>query len=140
MKPSRFLAIILPLSLGLVLTVVIFEIVSLASPARSTLDPLPNSHIVPLTSTVSITYNESISAATVTSHTFAIHAMQSGLVTATHTVSGGMIIVAPTKPFHQGELVYAIATTSTLRACFKYGCLSRMHSFFRYYVNKNIPS
>ncbi|MBN1581455.1 MAG: VCBS repeat-containing protein [Anaerolineae bacterium] len=41
--------------------------------------------------------------------------MQSGLVTATHgVIDGHTIVVTPTKGFHQGELVYAIATTGTL--------------------------
>jgi uncharacterized repeat protein (TIGR01451 family) len=114
MKPSRFLSIILALGLGLTLTLAVFEPVGLAAPGNPILDPPPNSHTAPLTTSISITYDEPISPATVTSHTFAIHAMQSGLVTATHSVSGGTIVVTPTLPFHHGELVYAIATTQTL--------------------------
>jgi hypothetical protein len=65
--------------------------------------------------TVSITYDQPMSATTVTSQTFAIHGMQSGLVTETHgVVNGNTLIVTPTNAFHQGELVYAIATTGTL--------------------------
>ncbi len=114
MKPSRLLSIILALGLGLTLTIAVFELVGLAAPGNPVPDPPPNSHTAPLTTVVSITYDEPISPATVTSHTFAVHAMQSGLVTATHSVSGGTIVVTPTQPFHQGELVYAIATTHTL--------------------------
>ncbi len=114
MKPTRFLSIILALGLGLTLTIAVFELVGLAAPGNPIPDPPPNSHTAPLTTSVSITYDEPISPATVTSHTFAVHAMQSGLVTATHSVSGGTIVVTPTRPFHQGELVYAIATTHTL--------------------------
>ena len=40
--------------------------------------------------------------------------MQSGLLAEAHAVNGGTIIVTPTQPFHQGELVYVIAITGTL--------------------------
>jgi len=104
------------LGLGLTLVVAHFSLTGQAAPDNPVLDPPRNSQIAPLTTTVSITYDEPISAATVTSRTFAVHGMQSGLVTATRGVAnaGGKIIVTPTRPFHQGELVYAIATTGTL--------------------------
>jgi uncharacterized repeat protein (TIGR01451 family) len=77
--------------------------------------PARNVVTATLTTTVSVTYDEPISETTVTSHTFAVHGMQSGLVTGTHgVVDGNTIVVTPTRPFHQGELVYAIATTRTL--------------------------
>ncbi len=114
MKPSRFPIHLLPLGLGLMLATAFFELVGLAAPAHPILSPPPNSHTAPLTSAVSITYDEAISPATVTSRTFAVHAMQSGLVTATRTVSGGTISATPGRPFHQGEVVYAIATKRTL--------------------------
>jgi uncharacterized repeat protein (TIGR01451 family) len=79
------------------------------------LHPPRNAVTATLTTTVSVTYDDPIDPSTVTSHTFAVHGMQSGLVTATHTVvEGNTILVTPTRPFHQGELVYAIATTHTL--------------------------
>ncbi len=101
---------------ALVLTIVLalFVYVSSAAPGNPVLYPPRSSHTAPLTTTIFITYDEPISAATVTSQTFAIHAMQSGLVTATHSVNGNTIIVTPTHPLHQSELVYAIATTRTL--------------------------
>ncbi len=108
------LLITLALGLGLALTLGLFALVGQAAPGNPILNPPRNSHTTPLTSSVSITYNEPISAATVTSRTFAVHAMQSGLVTATHSVSGGTIVVVPEMRFHQGELVYVIATTRTL--------------------------
>ncbi|HUX77061.1 MAG TPA: FG-GAP-like repeat-containing protein [Anaerolineae bacterium] len=76
--------------------------------------PSRNAITATLTTTIFVTYDEPISETTVTSHTFAVHGMQSGLVTATHGARGGTIIVTPTRPFHQGELAYAIATTRTL--------------------------
>ncbi|MCP4544031.1 MAG: hypothetical protein GY832_43515, partial [Chloroflexi bacterium] len=77
--------------------------------------PVTNTITASPMTTVSITYDQPMSATTVTSRTFAVHGMQSGLVTATHgTINGNTIIVTPARPFHQGELVYAIATTRTL--------------------------
>jgi uncharacterized repeat protein (TIGR01451 family) len=111
---SRQLLTTLTFGLGLTLVLGLFTFIGRAAPGESVLDPPRNSHTVPLTTTVSITYDEPISAATVTSRTFAVHGMQSGLMTANHSVSGGRIVVTPTRPFHQGELVYAIATTGTL--------------------------
>jgi uncharacterized repeat protein (TIGR01451 family) len=87
----------------------------LQAPGNPILYPSPITHTAPLTTVVSITYDEPIDPTTVTSVTFAVHGMQSGLVTATHDViNGSTIIVTPTRPFHEGELVYAIATTRTL--------------------------
>ena len=124
---SRQLLTTLTLGLGLTLAAGLFAFIGRAAPGHSpvgayaptgepVLDPPRNSHTAPLTTTVSIAYDEPISATTVTSRTFAVHGMQSGLVTATHGVAnaGGRIVVTPTRPFHQGELVYAIATTGTL--------------------------
>ncbi|MCP4537983.1 MAG: DUF11 domain-containing protein [Chloroflexi bacterium] len=78
--------------------------------------PPPNGHTSPPTGTVSITYDQPIDAFTVTSHTFAVHAMQTGLVTAWPWLAdlGRTIIVTPTRAFHAGELVQATATTATL--------------------------
>ncbi|MCP4540916.1 MAG: hypothetical protein GY832_27590, partial [Chloroflexi bacterium] len=77
--------------------------------------PEPNSHTATLNTTVTATYNQPMSATTVTSRTFAVHGMQSGLVTETHgVIDGDTLIVTPTNGFHPGELVYAIATTATL--------------------------
>jgi len=86
----------------------------LQSPAQQSIHPPRNSVTATLATTVSITYDEAISATTVTSQTFAVHGMQSGLVTETHgVVNGNTIIVTPTNGFFPGELVYAIATTQT---------------------------
>ncbi len=83
-------------------------------PVVQSIHPVSNTVTANLTITIAITYNQAMSISTVTSTTFAIHGMQSGLVTETHSViNGNTLIVAPTNPFHQGELVYAIATTQT---------------------------
>ena len=115
-KHLSFLSIPTRLALGLLIVALgtMFVIPSLAQPGNPALDPPRNSHTAPLTTTVSITYDEPISTTTVTSHTFAVHGMQSGLVTKTHgVVNNNTVIVTPTQPFFPGELVYAIATTQT---------------------------
>ncbi len=76
--------------------------------------PVTNTITASPVTTISITYDQAMDASTVTSHTFAVHGMQSGLVTETHgVIDGNRLIVTPTNGFHQGELVYAIATTRT---------------------------
>ena len=76
--------------------------------------PLSNTHTAPLTTTVSITYDQDMDPATVSSQTFAVHAMQTGLLTQTYGVDGGTISLTPTQPFKPGELVQTSATTGTL--------------------------
>ncbi|MBN1317188.1 MAG: VCBS repeat-containing protein [Anaerolineales bacterium] len=113
MKIRRFaLAFSLILASGLLVGAI--WIASFAAPMPVLLSPPPNSHTASPDTHISITYDEPINATTVNSATFAVYGMQSGLVTGTHGVSGSMIVVTPTHPFHQGELVYAIATTRTL--------------------------
>jgi uncharacterized repeat protein (TIGR01451 family) len=109
----RIRQLLITAGLGLALGTGLLVLIGRAAPGNPQIHPVRNSHTAPLTTTISITYDEPISPATVTSRTFAVHGMQSGLVTATHSVSGSTIIVTPTQPFHQGELVYAIATTGT---------------------------
>lgn len=83
-------------------------------PANPILDPISNTHTAPTTTTVAITYDESISPATVSTRTFAVHAMQTGQLTETYSTSGGMISLTPPQPFKPGELVQVSATTGTL--------------------------
>jgi hypothetical protein len=78
------------------------------------LQPISNTHTAPATSSVSILYSEPIDPASVSTRTFAVHAMQTGLLTGTYHVSGGAISLAPGRPFKPGELVQASATTRTL--------------------------
>ena len=82
------------------------EVISLAPPA--------NTHTAPLTASVSITYSQAISVTTVNTRTFAVHAMQTGLLTRTYSVDGGTISLTPIQPFKLGELVQTSATTGTL--------------------------
>jgi hypothetical protein len=77
-------------------------------------NPVSNTHTAPITSTVSITYNQTISTSTVSPQTFAVHAMQTGLLTQTYGVNGGTISLTPTNSFKPGELVQVSATTATL--------------------------
>ncbi|MBN1661043.1 MAG: VCBS repeat-containing protein [Anaerolineae bacterium] len=76
--------------------------------------PPRNAVTAPLTTTISATYNQPISPTTVTSRTFTIHAMQSGLITQTQGVYSGTISLVPPGSFMPGELVQVSTTTSTL--------------------------
>ena len=108
-----------PTRLGLILALVVAALgvmvatVAWAQPGSPDPDPDPGTHSAPVTTTVSISYDEPISAATVTSRTFAVHAMQTGLVTSSHSVQGSTIVVAPIHSFHPGELAQTTATTHT---------------------------
>ena len=114
MKGKR-ISLSLLLGLGLTLALAgLFAITGRAAPGNPVLDPARNAHTVPTTATVSITYDEAIDAATVTSHTFAVHGMQGGLVAGGHSVNGSVILVDPVGAFFPGELVQASATTGTL--------------------------
>jgi uncharacterized repeat protein (TIGR01451 family) len=118
MRLNRALLVSIPACLATGLLVGLLLVVSGAWAAPGVppeeIYPPRNAVTATLTTTVSATYDEAIDPSTVTSRTFAVHGMESGLVTATHAVSGNTVIVTPTRPFHQGELVYAIATTRTL--------------------------
>jgi uncharacterized repeat protein (TIGR01451 family) len=114
MKTKRPSLITLTLGLALALLLGVFASLSRATPGNPNPNPDPNTHTAPLSSSISLTYDEVISAASVTSRTFAVHAMQTGLLTATHGAYSGTMVVTPTRPLHPGELVQATATTHTL--------------------------
>ena len=76
--------------------------------------PVSNTHTAPVDSVVAVTYTAPISVATVSTQTFAVHAMQTGLLTQTYGVNGGTISLTPTNTFKPGELVQVSATTGTL--------------------------
>jgi uncharacterized repeat protein (TIGR01451 family) len=86
----------------------------LLAPGNPITDPPGNTHTAPLTTTVSITYDEPISPTTVSIQTFAVFASQTGLLTQTYGVVSGTITLTPTLPFKPGELVQISATTGTL--------------------------
>lgn len=83
-------------------------------PGNPDMQPDQNVHTVPRTASVSITYDEDINPLTVDEKTFAVFGMESGLLFETYSVTGGKIELAPTQPFHAGELVQVSATTQTL--------------------------
>ncbi|MFQ5576135.1 MAG: FG-GAP-like repeat-containing protein, partial [Anaerolineae bacterium] len=86
----------------------------LQPPGNPILIPPANTHSVPTNTTVSVIYDQPINAATVSSRTFAVYGMQTGLLTQTHGVAGSTIVFTPTLPFKPGELVQVSATTGTL--------------------------
>jgi hypothetical protein len=114
MIKAKRLSILLPLGVGIAFTMAFLVLTTLAAPGNPQLYPVRNNQTAPRTITISITYNEPLSATTVTSHTFAVYGMQTGLVTATHSVHANTIVVTPTHAFHSGELVEVVATTHTL--------------------------
>jgi hypothetical protein len=121
MKANRLLSgLTLGLSLALALGFLILfsELVSSSlsplAPGSPVPHPEPNSHTAPPNTAVSITYDEPISPTTVSTQTFAVHAMQTGLLVETYGVHSGTIVLTPTQPFFPGELMQASATTGTL--------------------------
>jgi hypothetical protein len=78
------------------------------------LNPAPNSHDAEVTTPISITYDMDIDPGTVDAGSFAVHARQTGWLTETLSVDGGMIMLQPTAALHAGELVQVTATTATL--------------------------
>lgn len=78
------------------------------------ISPLSNTHTAPQTSTVSIIYEQEIESKTVSAETFAVHAMQTGLLRQSFSVLGGEIQLTPSQAFNAGELVQVSATTGTL--------------------------
>jgi uncharacterized repeat protein (TIGR01451 family) len=111
---SRWSLIASVFGLGLALAAGLVAFISQAAPGNPVIEPARNTHTAPPTTTVSITYDEPISAATVSTQTFAVHAMQTGLLTRTYGVNGGTIALTPTQSFKPGELVQVSATTATL--------------------------
>ncbi|MCP4422519.1 MAG: Ig-like domain-containing protein, partial [Chloroflexi bacterium] len=83
-------------------------------PVMQATHPVSNTHTALLTSTVSITYNQNMDISTVSTQTFAVHAMETGLISQTYGVNGGTISLTPTNSFKPGELVQVSATTGTL--------------------------
>lgn len=87
---------------------------SLLAPMLQAIKPVANTHTAPVTTTVSIVYNENINPATVSPQTFAVHARQTGQLAQTFQVNGGNITLIPPQPFKPGELVQVTATTGAL--------------------------
>ncbi len=116
MKIKRLFTIFILINISIIFTMMSLATVAYAQggPEAGSVFPPRNSITNTLKTSIFANYNQPMSMTSVTSNSFAIHGMQSGLVTATHgVILGSRIIVTPVNPFHQGELVYAIATTRT---------------------------
>ena len=114
---SLFLAVVLGLGLSLLLLGSMrVGAQSLRTPGNPAPFPTPNSQNVPQTATVGIEYDEPIDPATVSTQTFAVHAMQGGQLLGDYSVTLGNIVLDPTRLFFPGEMVMASATTGTLSA------------------------
>jgi hypothetical protein len=89
---------------------------SLFAPRPASTDPISNALNVPITSNVSITFNEPISLTSVTSRTFAVYGSQSPIFTGTYNLSNltRTVTLDPARAFFPGERVNATVTTATL--------------------------
>jgi hypothetical protein len=86
----------------------------LVVPDNPVLHPVVNAYAVPTDTAVSLTYDTALDPTTVTTHTFTVHAMETGQILEAYSVNGGEIKVTPAQPFKPGELVQVSATTGTL--------------------------
>jgi hypothetical protein len=77
------------------------------------IQPMPNTHNAPITSSILITFATAIDPTTVSTRTIAIHSAQHGLVTGTYAVSNTQVLMTPVRPFFPGELVQGVVTTDT---------------------------
>ena len=124
-----FLSLTFVLGLGLTLTLLWMlgsanaPVAQADRPARLLLAPLPtgttpvsNALNVPVTSDVSVTFDEAISPTSVTSRTFAVYGSQSPIFTGTYYLSNlsRTVTFDPARPFFPGERVDASVTTGTL--------------------------
>jgi len=82
--------------------------------ALSILSPQPNTVNAPANSFVSLTYSDSLDYFAVSTETFTIHGMQTGLTPGSYEVIWEQMVFDPSLPFLPGELVYATATTGTI--------------------------
>ncbi|HSH05354.1 MAG TPA: FG-GAP-like repeat-containing protein, partial [Anaerolineae bacterium] len=75
-------------------------------------NPITNELGVSLDTPITASFNANVSAATVTSATFAAHTSFTGLLTGTLSVSGDTITLNPTRDLFAGEQVQVIATAN----------------------------
>jgi hypothetical protein len=85
-----------------------------SAPGNPIIYPSNNSHVASPNTAVSITYDESIDKNTISTETFAVYAMHTGLVPKVFNVSDGTISLTPEKMNNPGEIVQTSATTGTL--------------------------
>jgi uncharacterized repeat protein (TIGR01451 family) len=111
----------LPLPLKAGALVALTCLMTLGQPSAAQATPiLPFIPHVPLTNTVGVAVNQSITAsftttvaaASVTSRTFAVHTGFGGLLTGTLSVSGNTVTLHPNRDYFSGERVQVIATTA----------------------------
>jgi hypothetical protein len=88
----------------------------LFAPLSTGTDPISNALNVPITSNVSITFDEPISLTSVTSRTFAVYGNQSPIFTGTYSLSdlSRTVTLDPARAFFPGERVNATVATATL--------------------------
>jgi len=89
---------------------------SLFAPLPTSTDPISNALNVPITSNISITFDEPISLTSVTSRTFAVYGSQSPIFTGTYSLSdlSCTVTLDSVRAFFPGERVNATVTTATL--------------------------
>jgi hypothetical protein len=89
---------------------------SLFAPLPTGTEPISNALNVPITSNISITFDEPISLTSVTSRTFAVYGSQSPIFTGTYSLSdfSRTVTLDPVRAFFPGERVNATVTTATL--------------------------
>ncbi|MCP4863384.1 MAG: Ig-like domain-containing protein, partial [Alteromonas sp.] len=85
--------------------------VSAQGPVLQATEPVSNSHTALLTTPVVATYTQAMAPASVTTQTFAVHAMSTGHLSQTLGVAGNRISLTPTNSLKPGELVQVSATT-----------------------------
>jgi len=120
MRGIRINQIIIASFIGVLFFVVWLGVSVTAANGRSAVPPVilnvspqPDTHTVPVTSSIIAFYDQPIDPATVNSRTIVVHAMQTGLLTEVYGVSGGEVSFTPVLPLKPGELVQVIATTGT---------------------------
>jgi uncharacterized repeat protein (TIGR01451 family) len=84
------------------------------APIVQSTSPMSNTHTAPMTTSVSVIYDQAINPATVLTPTFAIHAMQTGQLLQTYNVNSNIISLTPLQPFKPGEVVQTSATRGIL--------------------------
>jgi uncharacterized repeat protein (TIGR01451 family) len=78
------------------------------------LNPPANDNAAPITSTISIVYNQTMDPATVNGQTFVVHGAQSGLLGGTLGANGNTIIMTPTSPFKHGDEIFVTLSDAIL--------------------------
>lgn len=108
---------LLALPLAVILLIVLLGLMAGAAAVPFTsppvLQPAPNSHHAPITTTVVISFPTTIDPTTVTTRTLTVHRTQQGLLTGTYAVDNTQVTMTPVRPFFPGELVQVVVTTRT---------------------------